>query len=180
MDELINVITLIGENDIKNDVFKNTFASSSLTIKKIVDGNLGDPDNEFTVTVTLSAKDGYNLNAGAINAPYADSAGLDDDGNYVAVYTVKHGSEFTIENIPHDVNYTVVETGNDEYNPKYDVVISDSEGEIKDDVVVTITNTRGVTVETGINLDNLPYILILGAATLGLVGFTMRKRFNNR
>ena len=47
--------------------------------------------------------------------------------------------------------------------------------EFVDDAVV-ITNNKGVVVDTGISLDNMPYIMVLALLALGLVGFVSKKR----
>ena len=41
---------------------------------------------------------------------------------------------------------------------------------------VTITNTKNSTVDTGIVLDSLPYVLLIAVAVVGVVIFTARKR----
>ena len=40
----------------------------------------------------------------------------------------------------------------------------------------TITNNRDIEIETGINLDSLPYLIILTVAIAGLAIFVVRKR----
>lgn len=41
---------------------------------------------------------------------------------------------------------------------------------------VTITNEKGVTVDTGISLDALPYLMMLGMSGLGALGFAGKRR----
>ena len=41
---------------------------------------------------------------------------------------------------------------------------------------MTITNNKGVEVDTGISLDNMPYIMMLAMAALGTLGFVSKKR----
>ena len=44
---------------------------------------------------------------------------------------------------------------------------------------VKIVNTLDQEVATGVNLDNLPYILVLALVGVGLISFTVRKRVRN-
>ena len=99
-----------------------------------------------------------------------------------ADFYLKHGETITIANLPYGVTYTVVE---DDYTTEakggYDeasYVWSDETNKKIDSETdtVVITNNKGVTVDTGINLDSLPYIMILAVAALGMVGFVAKKR----
>ncbi len=45
---------------------------------------------------------------------------------------------------------------------------------------VPITNTKGTTVDTGVVLDSLPYILLIAVAMVGVVAFTAKKRTTDR
>ncbi|MGI6571613.1 MAG: DUF7601 domain-containing protein [Caldicoprobacterales bacterium] len=170
--EFLRVLTLTDENNVKVDDFENTFNAGSLTIKKEVTGNYGDPDDEFTVVVTLAPAEGKVLKAAPITAPGGDKV-INDDGTVTITYTVKDGSEFTIDNIPYDVAYTVEEPEPGAYEVSY---VNES-GEIEAATTeTTITNHRDLEIATGINLDSLPYILILAIAVGGLALLIVRKR----
>ena len=161
--------------------FNNEFKSGSLKVNKVLEGNYTDPNDEFTVTVTLTAVEGKTLNPSAIVTNGAVSAGWDNE-NYVIVYKVNGGDkkDFTIQNIPYNVDYTVVETGFDGYDPKYIVSYDNANGEMNAELIeTTITNTRGIDVEVGVTLDNLPYVLTLVMALGGLALFVFRKRIFN-
>lgn len=163
---------------VKTDEFMNSFDAGDLTIKKKSVGNFADPDDEFTVTVTLTPKSGFVLNDDVIEATGADSYSQDaTTGVVTIVYTVKDGSEFTITDIPYDVLYTVEESANTmDYVVTYD---GKESGEINARLIETmITNTRNKTIDTGISLDSLPYILLLGFAVLGMGVLFFRKRQN--
>ena len=43
--------------------------------------------------------------------------------------------------------------------------------------LVTVTNTKETTVETGIVLDSMPYVLILTAAVIGMAALMGKKRY---
>ena len=174
--KFLRVLTLTDENNLKDDSFKNKFYAGSLTVRKQVTGNFGDPDDEFEVTVTLSPKEGKELKADPIQAPGADSFSQDPETGAVTIkYTVKDGSEFTISNIPYDVLYNVEEAQAEEYDePVYD---GNQSGEMDaPSKETTITNNRDIDIETGVNLDSLPYFAILALAIGGLAMFLVRRR----
>lgn len=174
-DGFIRVLTIANENGIKNDAFNNTFSAGSLNITKETTGNFGDTNDEFEVTVTLTPPEGKNIKSGPIDATDADSFTDNGDGTFTATYTVKHGSSFTMENIPYGVGYTVEEADN---GKGYTVSYEGAEGTIQGaSQTAAITNTRNTEVATGISLDNLPYVLLLAVALGGLFLFGMRKRF---
>lgn len=154
-------------------VANNQFKSGNLKLKKVIEGNLADQDHEFTVTVNLNSE--RNLNLAAMLA--ANNASISADKKTIT-YTVSGGSEFTIQNIPYDVSYEVAETGNEAYNPVY-IVAYDTNYKGQMDAAeksTTITNTRNTDIDTGISLDNLPYIMTMALALGGLVLFVVRKR----
>lgn len=175
-DEFIRVLTLVDENGIKNDAFKNEYSAGDLTVYKVIDGNYADPNDEFEITVTVTPEAGKVINAETIswNTAAANVSGPNSDGVYTATYTLKGGESFTIENLPYNVTYEVEETNSGEYVVTYD---NNKLGEFNAATIgTTITNTRNTVIETGINLDNLPYVLILVGAAAGLVAFTIKRR----
>lgn len=186
--KFLRVLTLTDGNNVKKDAFKNSFDSGNLTVNKVIAGNYADPNDKFEITVTLTPVEGKVLNSDAIKHDGGTISVLNEEtGAVKIVYSgIKGGASFTIQNIPYDVTYTVVET---DTGVDYIVTYANASGimgvdsaEDADDAaakVATITNTRGINVETGINLDNLPYVLILGAASVGLVAFTLKRRFSD-
>lgn len=176
----LRVLTMTDGNNVKTDSFKNTFNAGSLTVKKETAGNYADPNDTFEVTVTLNAVEGKVLRNEMITASTnATVTGVEENGTgeVTVTYTVKKGSEFTINNIPYDVAYTVVEAVDKGYTVSY---VGDT-GTVKADnasATTTITNTRNKGIATGISFDNIPYILLLVGAALGLGALIVRKRKN--
>ena len=179
-----------GITDVKTGGFTNEYSAGSLAISKTVTGNMGDQSAYFKVTVTLNGEEGknyaesYTVSGGSFAGdgtipanPTSITVGAQAD------FYLKHGETITIANLPYGVTYTVVE---DDYTDGtkggYDTAIYDCSD--KNDVkiidtakeTVDITNNKGVTVDTGITLDSLPYIMILAVAALGMVGFVAKKR----
>lgn len=174
--------TVMVDNEevkIKVETFENEFSAGDLKIDKVIAGNYSDPNDEFEITVTITPPEDLVINAGPIvwNTATENVSGPDIDGKYTAVYTLKGGENVTIENLPYGVTYEVEETDSGEYDPTYD---GNEEGVLEEELVETIiTNTRNTEINTGINLDNLPYILILVGAAVGLVAFTMKRRLSD-
>lgn len=182
-----------GEEAVKHNTFTNTYSLGSLTVSKEVAGNLASQTQEFDIDVTFTSDkpvlstitcgDGQTITSA--NWTLADSV-------YTAKVTVKlaHGDNVTFSNIPAGVTYTVVEQAKHEAadpngsNPEtgYTVTYADekSAGTITADTVdtVKVVNTKGTTVNTGVVLDSLPYILLIAVAVVGVVLFTARKRRN--
>ncbi|MDR7871444.1 MAG: DUF5979 domain-containing protein [Tissierellaceae bacterium] len=165
------------EERIKVETFKNEFSAGDLTINKVITGNYSDPNDEFEVTVTISPLEGKVINADPIVWYTTDVSGPNDDGEYTAVYKLKGDESVTIENLPYDVYYEVEETDSGEYVASYD---GKEEGEFQAAAIsTTITNERDIIIDTGINLDNLPYVLILVGVAAGLVAFTFKRRVSD-
>jgi hypothetical protein len=172
----------MSNGDNKVEGFVNTFSAGNLVITKTVEGNLGDKTKEFDITVTLNKPAEKNIDTVKVvydGGKYEDVPVTFTGNTAVLDLQIKHGDTITIANLPYGVTYTVDE---DDYSSEGYVATGEvleplAIGAVND---VVLLNTNETLVPTGINLDNLPYILILGAATLGLVGFTMKKRFNNR
>lgn len=178
--ELLNVITLVDGNDVKTDAFQNQFLAGDLLITKEITGNFAVYDDEFDVTVTLTPVSGEVIE----EDPITVSGAVDDggtvvknaDGTVTVTFKVTNESEVTIANIPYGVSYEVTEEAGE-----YDETITDNDDGVIDGASqsVNILNELNQEINTGINLDNLPYILILVGAALGLVGFTMKRRLSN-
>lgn len=131
-----------------------------LTVKKTVSGNLYDANKEFAFTVTYGEK--------------------------TETFQLKKDEEKTIAGIPVGAEVTVIE---DPEGYQYSFV-SITDGVTKEDiengvsftmpaqdVTVVINNDKTVTVDTGISLETLPYILLLGVVAAGAV-LLVRKRRN--
>lgn len=173
----------------KVDGIVNTFESNSLKVSKVVKGNLGSKTQAFDIDVTLKAsgevKNAVSCGDGSIITWTKDAVGNGYTGT--VTLSIAHGKDVTISNIPAGVTYTVAEktkhtdadaTGNDP-SKGYTVTYTGENGTIAAAASeAVVTNTKGVQVDTGITLDSLPYILLLGLAVVGLVLFAVKRRSN--
>lgn len=174
-----------GACDAKSGEFNNKYSAGSLSVKKTVTGIMGDQQKEFTVKVTFTAPAGDTVRG---DITYVDgtetktiAAGEGWTGSKVVDITLKHNETVTFTNIPYGVTYTVVENdytakengGYDAASYKFDdnnkKIDSASES-------VTITNNKGGNIDTGINMDSMPYILMLAVVFMGLFVFFSKKR----
>lgn len=174
------VHTETAGGDKTNSFDDNKYEAGSLSVKKNVTGNMGDRQKDFKVTVAFTAPAGKTVK-GAIT--YTDGTNENSiAGNWKEMKTVdiylKHGETVTFSNIPYGVTYTVEE---DDYTGEgYDAASYKFEDQNKKIDTATeeveITNNKGTSVDTGINLDSLPYIMILAVVAIALVAFFGKKR----
>lgn len=174
-----------GQTDVKTGAFTNTYSAGSLSVTKTVTGNMGDRDKYFAITVTLTGEQGktyassYTVSGGTKltdGTTDAATASISVDGKPYTFY-LKHGDTFTIKNLPYGVTYEVTEenyTG-DGYTTTH--AFSDDAKEIDSaSDTVTVTNNKQATVDTGIVLDSLPYVLLLVLSIGGAVLFLLKRR----
>ncbi len=177
--------------------FTNAYTTprlSSMTIKKVVTGAFGERTKEFAFSVTLE-----NRNSDLLNDVTATGAATKDNlGNF----TMKHGKQVTLENIPINTTITITETGADDYKTKatghngyvsgnnartftYTVVEEGGKAVLKStgasaaevaNSAITVENNFDGTPDTGVLLDTLPYLILLAVAVAGGVLVVVRKR----
>lgn len=143
--------------------YVNTYAvaNTTITIDKIVTGNMGDRNKNFTFTVTV-------------------------DDKTLGTYTLNHNTPIvTIENVPVGSTVTITESDNNGY--VVSATVDDKTAEVINSTVtikdisvnghaVVFTNNKEVIIDTGISLETLPYILILGVVAVGAVLLIKRRR----
>ena len=179
------IIGTMGSPEQKYDDFTNTFTAWDLDVTKTVTGNLGDKTKVFTLTVTLNAPEGKTVQTDSItvlkNNDVATGTAVDFvNGVATLTLTVKDNDKYTIADLPDGVTYAVVEEGvEDGKVDEYTVTYAGAEGTMDADKTVTVTNHKSSEVPTGITLDNMPYIILMAVALVGLGAFALRKRAQN-
>ena len=170
----------------KNSKFENTYTAGSLKVTKKVTGSLGDKDKKFNVDVTFTAPAGKTVKS-TITYVNDGEKSIDPDAWKLNTTTNKYEANVTVElahkgfvqfnNIPKDVTYIVAEQdySGQEYTAKYD---GSESGTIANDVKsTTITNNKGDdNIDTGVILDNAPYILMLAVVAGGAMTLVIKKR----
>lgn len=179
----------------KSDGFTNVYENGKFTVEKKVKGNMADRDKVFNFRVTFT---GIDHMTGKIKADGTEIALT--DGTYD--FTLKHGEKCEFTNIPFGVTATVNElhvdengnktviakaenATNDSYAVSYDnnqrVIIgskteTDTGVKVNAEFATTITNSSTENVDTGVILDNAPYILMLTVVAAGAMTLVIKKR----
>lgn len=159
----------------KSDNFPNTYKAGELDVSKTVTGNLGDKNKYFEFTVTLTGVEGKTY-----ADSYAVTGGSADAKNPTTIavgvptkFNLKHGDTITIANLPYGVTYTVTETAAEGYTTEK----TGDQGTISAaDQTAAFTNTKDGSIDTGVVLNNMPYILVLAVLAAGVAVFIIRKR----
>ena len=167
-----------SEDITKSNDIEYTYSAGELKVTKNVEGYLGDKTKYFAITVTLTGEEGktYAANYSVSGGSYeSNPKSIAVDGVPVTFY-LKDTDTITISNLPYGVTYMVKETTESAkgYTVSYSVNQNSTISKATD--TVTVTNTKGTTVDTGIALDSLPYVLLIAVAVVGVVIFTARKR----
>lgn len=170
----------------------NKFQAGALTIHKDVKGSMGDKAYQFPFTVTLSSAKPVTatLRVNGETSTVEFEKASEDAAEYTATvpFKLSNDGNCTISNIPYDVTYTVSEdgetrgtltVGSGENAVDYTVKYSDNNGSKVEGATatVTVTNTAGnALIDTGVILDNAPYIALLAIVAIGGVALMLNKR----
>lgn len=149
---------------------KNTYIPNArnLTVKKTVSGNMYDADKEFTFTVTADKDLTYGETIGR-----TITFNLKKDEE--TTITVPVGAVVNVTENPDGYIYSFVSITDGV--TKEDITNGVSFTMPAENVTVVINNDKNITVDTGIYLETLPYILILGVVAVGVV-LMIKKRKN--
>lgn len=156
----------------------------SIDLTKIVHGKFSDINTPYNFNVSLTGTTnktyyGATYTHGSTIGKIAISGSND--------FQLKHEQTVTLNNIPAGVSYTITETdtlGN-EWKTTYTVgdsdavenkTVSSAEGGIAADTSITFTNTHMGVPDTGVILDNAPYILMLAVVAGGAMMLVIKKR----
>ena len=188
----INNVTMFNNAWQKVQGIDNFYSAGKLTVQKIVTGNMANSDDTFDVKVTFTPKAGKKLKSKIAGRIIDTNLGnvtiTDGKDEQTATFKVKAGTTVVFTNIPEGVSYKVEETWAKGYDkPAYkvntqegtkEVTKEGSEGTIvggnTDEAI--ITNNKGTLIDTGVFMNNLPYLLVLIFAAACGVGFVVSKK----
>lgn len=150
----------------------------NLTISKTVGGNMGNQSKDFAFTATLSGE-GYTFDGVtySINNGEVQSAGTGTE----CTFNLKHGDSITFIDLPIGATFTVTETSYSESG--YVTTIDGETGSSKTVTLaetnsdIAFVNTKDVTIDTGIELDTLPFVILLAIAGSVLVLLNRKRLF---
>lgn len=162
----------VGGN--KSDTFVNTYSAGTLKVSKTVTGNLGDKDKYFEFKVTLTGETGktygetYTVTGGSNTAnPAIIKIGEE------TTFLLKHDETITIANLPYGVTYTVTETAADGYTT---TKTGDTGSINAAEKTAAFTNNKGGTIDMGVMLDSMPYVLVLAVVGAAVIALIAKKR----
>lgn len=177
----------------KTDKITEIYTAGSLKVTKEVTGQLGDTTKSFSVEVVLMAPTGETVGApvyyyknGDTTNKMAVTFGATETEKTITI-ELTDGDNWFFENMPKGMPYKVKEAdySADEYDdPKYNDgdLTPDADGYVSGSIEdetqdqVKITNNKGANVDTGVILDNAPYIVLLAVAVIGLAIVIIKKR----
>ena len=190
----LSVNATANKDKVISAMFTNTYslAVTTLKVKKIVDGNMGDRDKKFTFTVSLKKGDESIDLPDTVSATGVDDYATDTDvntGKKCATFSLSHNgnNEIELKNLPIGSELIIKET-NEDYGVKVtqgtnELAVSKTEDSASVNVLlgttnemVTFTNTKTAEIDAGVILDSLPYVLILAAAIGGAAFYFIRKK----
>lgn len=178
---------------------KTDKTKKSLTILKKVDGDSADKTKnfQFELTVTLPKSNATALNpvtSITVNiGGKAEEIQVDSDNvTFRKQFTLKHDQDLTIDNVPAGSHYTVKETGTLGYTAsavyKENGADKTQAGTQAADFTMTnvligektndntVTNKFQDVTPTGLLIDNLPFILMIGLGLAGFVALSRKRR----
>lgn len=171
----------------QDKAFENTYSAGDLVITKAIRGSNGDRAHEFNFTITLSGQKGTKVSYTADDKPATGIIG--EDGNLtISNIKLADDGKFVISNIPYGVTYTISENtegytatamkGSATANlTTTDTTAAYSDSVDADSTTIAFTNTLGNTViDTGVILDNAPYMLMLAVVAGGAMTLVIKKR----
>ena len=182
------VIALHQGNNKVTQLTGNTYTANKITIDKDVAGLMGNRKEDFKVTVTLNAEtkkviniDNLVLPNGAVANPNSGSVAEVT----ISGITVSHDVNAEIGNVPAGTTYTVAENLTDDQQKVYEtpvVVYGDNDDAVNatmGSAAQTVKNTntaKTTTIDTGVNTDNTPYILLMALVAIMALAFVAKKR----
>lgn len=171
----------VDGNKNEEAAFINTYTANKLEVTKKVTGAAGDKNYPFSFTVTFNGPEGKTWDASALT--FAEDAKRADYVNNAWNFTLTHGESISFANLPKGVTYSVVEkylntdnqiTINDiVYTASYENGTGTMDAAAK---TATVINATKGFVDTGVILDNAPYILMLAVVAAGAMTLVIKKR----
>lgn len=176
----VAAVHLGTEDGSKTAGIVNTYAAGALDVTKTVAGLLGDRGKDFQFQVVLTREQGKliasDIGLTVAGAPQTMPA-WDEDGTCTLTFTLKHGQTATISNLPYGTAYAVTEA---DYTAEgYAASKTGDTGTIAAaQATAAFTNTKNGTIDNGVLLDSVPYMVLLVIAAAGGVLLTLRRRGN--
>lgn len=180
--------TVNGEVKKTDNKFENTYSAGTLSVRKNIVGLQGNRAKEFEFKIVFSGVAGTAFSGKLGETDYSVTIGTDGtatvsglkmtDESTITFTNVPYGVTYTIYEKPEDYSATVNKTALTQGDDGWYYYSSSEEGVNVATTNVTVTNALGGTVDTGVILDNAPYIALLTIVAAGAVVMIMKKRRN--
>lgn len=179
-----------------DNAFTNTYTANNVVISKDIKGGLGDLAAKFTFKVKLTYANGKTATQ-YVGAKVTEYDGVTEnvkgqvwaiDGTTEHEISLGRNKSITLTNLPEGVTVTVEEIDGDEYtvtksddttgtleNSTITATISKVNDALVDGKIGFINTKEGVP-DTGVILDNAPYIALLAIVAIGGVALMLNKR----
>ena len=171
----------IGKGGSATASFTNTYTKLvAIDVSKVVTGSLGDRTKDFPFTVSVTVN----------GAAYSDYTLTKNENPLqdTKSFTLRHGEKVVVTGVPKGATVSVSEAMAD-YTAEIAITGTGTSTELKEtttmgvevvgvdeDTALVFTNTKNPTIDTGILLDSMPYVVILGIAIFGIAVYVVRKR----
>lgn len=162
----------------------NTLKTYSLTVEKQIAGNMAYDQQEFTFTAKLlkpqssTGANGEDVNSG-LNFTNSTAEGFTPEGNNGVTFKLKANEFITLNGIPYGYSVSVTESGTAGYTVKTSqdggsnwstptaagadgsATVGPFTYDANVQPKVIFKNTNNATIDTGVTLDFLPYVLLI-------------------
>ncbi len=151
-----------------------------LTIRKELAGNAIDTAQAFTFTVTASDAEGVPVTRYPAPPASGSGVGYTVSGGTIT-FTLRGGEHVELLGLPTGGTMTVTETPAEGYITSWSAGAATNGGAtctvpIEAGMTLTALNTRNADIPTGVSMDQVPSLLLLGFALIGLAGRRYRRR----
>lgn len=173
----------------KVDTINNSYTAEPLSISKTVNGNMGDRTQPFDFEVAFTSDKSVKSTI-TVSGTHGEITGVTLNNNNeftfdkdaTLKFTLTHGQTINFTNLPEGVTYTVKEInvpdGYKTYINGADTTNTGTEGTISNTAVtIDYENVNGdTTIDTGVILDNAPYIALMMVVVAGAAVMIIKKR----
>ena len=183
----------VNGSKINGTAIENVYTANVVNVSKAVKGSMANRDQTFDFKAVFSVPSGLTWTPDITFAEGGISATLNANNEWEFVLGDKQQIHFN--NIPAGVTFYIAEadyTGEDDatgtkgYTTTYKYNTDNAVTGIKTDTLtmnanaatVAYTNTKGGMIDTGVILDNAPYIALLTIVAAGAVVMIIKKRRN--
>ncbi len=167
-----------GNGGKDDGIFENVYETNDLTLKKIVAGNQGNKNKEFTFTITASGAEGewYYVTFGDGTTPLTlktgEAAQITLSNEETAkIWGLSGSDSYQIEEADYSADGYVTTIGEEETRT--------ASGSISEDLAIEVTNTKNAASPTGVIAEVSSFLIMIAAAGMLAVLFLRKRNVRN-